>query len=288
MSIIITTPVGRLVQGSLYKGNDTDANGSPLVVKTGPNVGQARTEFYFAVAIPKGQEQHWNQTEWGRQIWDEAAKSWPNGEYERPDFSWKIVDGDSQVPNKKNVKPCDVQGFAGHWVMKFSSGFAPQIFNADGSQQLVEEGAVKLGYYVQVNGSANSNGNAQNPGMYLNHSMVAFSAYGDEIRVGPDAASVGFGGQPLPAGASSAPTGGGSFNPAAPTPAAAAPAAAPVAAPAAAPVVAPVTPPPNPAILNAPGGAEPQLTAKAAGHTYQQLLEAGWTDDTLRQHGYLA
>ena len=38
-SVNFTTPVGRLVQGSLYKGNDTDAEGRPLVVKTGANAG---------------------------------------------------------------------------------------------------------------------------------------------------------------------------------------------------------------------------------------------------------
>jgi len=35
----ITTPVGRLVRGSLYKVNTTDAEGEPLVTKHGTNKG---------------------------------------------------------------------------------------------------------------------------------------------------------------------------------------------------------------------------------------------------------
>ena len=49
----ITTPVGRLVAGSPYKGSDKDAEGRPLVVKNGPDAGKPRLDFYFAVAIPK-------------------------------------------------------------------------------------------------------------------------------------------------------------------------------------------------------------------------------------------
>ena len=68
--IKILLPVGRIVGGSLYKGQDKDAEGHPLVVKTGPNAGQARVRYYVGYAIPKGQETHWNQTPWGAQIWN--------------------------------------------------------------------------------------------------------------------------------------------------------------------------------------------------------------------------
>ena len=37
-----TTPVGRLVMGSLYKPQTTDADGKPLVVKSGPNAGDTQ------------------------------------------------------------------------------------------------------------------------------------------------------------------------------------------------------------------------------------------------------
>ena len=38
---------------------------------------------------------------------------------------------------------------------------------------IADEGAVKLGYYIQVAGSVDANNNLQNPGVYLNHRMVA-------------------------------------------------------------------------------------------------------------------
>jgi len=282
-----TTPVGRLVMGSLYKPQTTDAENRPLVVKSGPNAGQARVDYFFAVAIPKGPEQHWATTEWGQKIWTAGHTGFPNGQANAPTFAWKVVDGDSQVPNRKGRKPCDREGYKGNWVISFSSGFAPKIYNKDGSAAIVEPDAVKLGYYVQVNGDVTDNGSQQQPGVYINHNMVALSAFGPEIQVGPDASAVGFGQAPLPAGASTVPP--AAFTPPA-TP------QAPVAA--SVPPPAMVTPPtPNPAFLGAPPApvAPPpaptavvrHMTAKAAGATYEALLAAGWTDALLIQHGMM-
>ena len=100
MTDVITTPVGRLVEGSLYKGNDRDADGNPLIYKSGKNAGQSRVDFYFAVAIPKGSETHWNQTEWGQVVENVAKAAFPKT-YQRHDFSWKITDGDSTVVNRR-------------------------------------------------------------------------------------------------------------------------------------------------------------------------------------------
>lgn len=280
-SIQLTSPVGRLVQGSLYKGNTQDAEGNPLVTKSGPNAGQPRVDYFFALAIPKTGETHWNQTEWGKKIWEVGQKSFPNGQANAPSFAWKIVDGDSTVPNRRGRKPADREGYPGHWVLSFSSGYAPKVYNRDGTEVITEPGAVKLGYYVQVAGVCAGNGSMQQPGVYLNHSMVALSGYGPEIVVGPDPSSVGFGASPLPAGASAAPVGG------LPSPASAAP-AAPVAPP-----VPPVAPPvtPNPGFLTPPvppvAPARVMLPA-ANGATYEQLIGAGWTDALLVQHGMMA
>ena len=182
-SINFTTPVGRLVEGSLYKPSTTDAEGNPLVVKSGPNAGQARTDYYFALAIPKGAEQHWASTDWGAKIWEVGHKSFPNGQANSPAFAWKVIDGDSAVPNRKGRKPCDKEGHKGHWVLRWSSGYAPRIYNANGSQAITEPDAVKPGYYVQVAGSVAGNGSQQQPGVYLNHSMVALAGYGEEINL---------------------------------------------------------------------------------------------------------
>ena len=132
----LLTPAARLVGGSLYEGQTTDSKGVPLVVKTGPNKGQPREDFYFGVAIPKGTEQHWAHTDWGRSIHGVGAAAFPHAS-QMPTFSWKITDGDSQVPNAKGQRPCDREGYPGHWVLHFSSGYAPRVYNKDGSQQIV-------------------------------------------------------------------------------------------------------------------------------------------------------
>lgn len=209
----ILTPIGRLVAGSVYTANDKDYQGNPLTIKTGPNMGQPRIEYFFALAIPKQGERHWAETPWGNLIWTVGHQAFPHGEAQRPDFSWKIIDGDSTIPNKRNVTPVSKPGYAGHWVLNFSSSFAPKLYNANGTQQLVEPNAIQPGYYIQVAGTVDGNKNSANPGVYLNHSMVALAAYGEVINLGPDPTQVGFGNAPLPPGASAAPV-GAQFNPA--------------------------------------------------------------------------
>ena len=274
-----TTPVGRLVMGSLYKPQTTDADGKPLVVKSGPNAGQPKVTYFFALAIPKNPgETHWSQTTWGYTIYKAGAEAFPQA-CQAPSFAWKVVDGDSTIPNKKGIAPITREGYKGNWVISFSSGFAPKIYNNDGSQAIVEPDAVKLGYFVQVNADVDGNGSNQNPGVYINHSMVALSAYGPEIVVGADASSVGFGQAPLPAGATTTPP--AAFTPPAmPAPVAVAPAPIPT---------------PNPAFLQPPVPSAPAVPAAPAhvmlppanGASYESMIAAGWTDALLVQHGMM-
>ncbi len=302
MSINLTSPVGRIVQGELWKAqpvldNKTNqpkfsADGKPLV------------QHFFALAIPKEPgHTHWAQTAWGQQIWAEGHRAHPQFA-PHPTFSWKIEDGDSQVPNKKGKKNCDREGFPGHWIIKLRSGFPPKTYNGNGSEVMPPE-SFKPGNYAQVNVSVAGN-TGDSPGVYINPVMAALAGYGTEIATGPDVAEAGFGqGVALPAGASAVPIGG--FAPpaaAAPYPTAgmapAAPAYAPPAgAPAApyppigVPTASPSSPvaAPNPAFLGVPPPppAAPvrNMTAKAAGASYEQLIAAGWTDATLLQHGMM-
>lgn len=206
----ITTPVGRIVMGDLYKGSTTDAENKPLVIKTGPNAGQPRVNFFFALAIPKEPgHTHWAHTAWGKQIWEVGCRAFPNAA-QSPAFAWKIEDGDSQIPNKRGRKPCDNEGWRGCWVLKFSGGFAPKIYEQQngGYVQLTEVGRVKPGYFAEVAFSVEGNGSQSQPGVYLNHSMVCFRAYGAEIVFGPDVNAAGFGQAPLPAGATMTPPAG--------------------------------------------------------------------------------
>ena len=304
----ITSPVGRVVMGSLYDPSTTDAEGKPLVVKTGPNAGQPRVNYFFALAIPKGAEPHWAHTAWGQQIWGVGNQAFPQAA-QSPAFAWKIEDGDSQIPNKKGRKPCDNEGWRGHWILKFSGGFAPKVYQQEGAGyvQVMQKDFCKPGFFVEVAFSVDGNGSQSQPGIYLNHSMVCFRAYGTEIQFGPDVASAGFGQSALPAGASMTPPAG-----AIPMPqAAAAPAMLPLPAPLphagsvqmpsapvqGAPAPIPVMPnagfvqmPPPPApIAPPPAPAAParQMTAAANGVTYDAYVAAGWSDAQLVQNGMM-
>ena len=267
----ITSPVGRIVMGSLYEPSTTDAEGKPLVVKTGPNAGQPRVNYFFALAIPKGAEPHWAHTPWGQQIWNVGNQAFPNAA-QSPAFAWKIEDGDSQIPNKKGRKPCENEGWRGHWILKFSGGFAPKVYQQEGAGyvQVMQKDFCKPGYFVEVAFSVDGNGSQSQPGVYINHSMVCFRAYGPEISFGPDVASAGFGQSALPAGASMTPPAGAIPMPQAPAaaPAAYAPPALPGApvgyAPPPVPVGIPQIPGVAPAPL-APAGFAPTPSVPAPG-----------------------
>lgn len=323
----ITSPVGRIVMGSLYDPSTTDAEGKPLVVKTGPNAGQPRVNYFFALAIPKGAEPHWAHTPWGQQIWNVGNQAFPNAA-QSPAFAWKIEDGDSQIPNKKGRKPCDNEGWRGHWILKFSGGFAPKVYQQEGAGyvQVMQKDFCKPGYFVEVAFSVDGNGSQSQPGVYINHSMVCFRAYGPEISFGPDVASAGFGQSALPVGASLTPPAGAIPMPQAPAaaPAAYAPPAlpgapvgyAPPPVPAGVPQIpgvapaplapagsvpmpsapAPVAPAPipvtpNPGFVQVPPPAPAipvrQMTANAQGVTYEAYVAAGWSDAQLVQNGLM-
>jgi hypothetical protein len=289
----ITSPVGRIVMGSLYDPSTTDAEGKPLVIKTGPNAGQPRVNYFFALAIPKNPgETHWAQSAWGQQIWNTGNLAFPNIA-QSPAFAWKIDDGDSAIPNKKGRKPCDNEGWKGHWIIKLSGGFAPKVYQQEGAGyvQVTQKDFCKPGYFVEVAFSVEGNGSAQQPGVYLNHSMVAFRAYGPEIVFGPDVASAGFGQTPLPAGASLTPAPSAIPMPQAPQGVAPAPlvpnGSAPM-PPAAVPVV-PVIPnvhfaqiPPAP-----PTPVGRRMTGLAQGIAYEAYIAQGWTEAMLVQNGLM-
>lgn len=298
----LLSPVGRIVRGSLYDPQTTDMDGRPLVIKSGPNVGQARVDFSFSLAIPKTPGvNHWAYEPWGAKIWEVGHAAYP-AQASLPGFAWKIIDGDDTTPSMKSKPPgkcpCDNEGYKGHWVIRFSGGFAPKIYQEDGKGgwlQLVQKDQVKPGSYVEVSFTVEGN-TGQSPGVYVNHSMVCFRGYGPEIQFGPNVADVGFGKAALPAGASPTPLASATPMPALPN----APGAAP--APSYAPPAAVM---PNTGFINPPGApgavAMPpvppvapvavtpvrQMTAAAQGIPYEAYLAKGWTDATLVQHGMM-
>lgn len=302
-------PVGRLLMGSFTVPQDKDIDGNPMTVKKGPNKGQPSVRWFFAYGIPKTPGVgHWgSEPGWGQIIWTIGHSCFPAGQAQRPDFAWKIVDGDSAIPNKKGTKPCDREGYKGMWVISFSSQFAPKCYNSDGSAPM-DPAAFKLGMWVQVNGTVDGNEQDQQPGVYMNHDGVAFQWADKEIFTGIDPKTVGFGkGVNRPAGACLVPP--GAFTPPAdapaaapvvpgvPTPGVATP--APIAPPAAPTAVAPspsfvpaavhAAAPPAPAAPAAPVAGPPGkfMTEAAKGVPYASFIAQGWNDEQLITAGYL-
>ena len=298
MSIEVTLPVARLVQGSVWKGNSKDAKGNPIVWKTGADAGKPRQDYYMAVAIPKGTETHWAQTPWGQVIWSGVCVLCPNAANLGPNFAWKIEDGDSQVPNKKGKKPCDQEGFTRHWVVRLGGAFAPQVGTLRGGvwTPLTDAGGPpKRGDYVQVSIEVDFNKSTESPGAFLNHRGVKFHAAGEEIKGGEfDARAAGF------AESQEGPTAPAGFAHQGPSPGVGLPYAPPQQAGFSAPppgvATPPVTPhtafvanaavPPPPPAAPVPQG--PPMTSLAAsqGLTYSALLAAGWTPMQMFQAGY--
>lgn len=301
----ILLPAGRLIGGSTTVAFDKDFNGNPLKNADGT----PKVQYVLEVAVPKTPGvQHWASESWGQQIWAKGHADFPGGQAQRPDFAWKIVDGDSQIPNLKGTKPCDKPNGPGHWLLTIKSGFAPKTVNRDGSAA-IDPATIKLGNWVQVYITVAGNGNLQKPGIYLNHNLVALAGYdpAGEIQGGPDPSTVGFGQGGMPQHVSTVPVGGVSgAQAAAHTPP---PPGAPVHTPPppggvptpqlppmpGAPAPAPVPVPPNPAMTAAalapPAPAAPAarvMLPAANGTPYEAYKAQGWTDEQLVQHGLMA
>ena len=249
------TPVGRLVQGDPHEAQEKDMHGNLRVVREGPNAGQPNPQFFIAVAFPKA-DPHGEFAAFYGLLQQAAAQNFPTlfpnaaaGDYTctHPQFSYKVIDGDGVDSNGK--PNAEKEGFAGHWVVRFNSGYPPRIFEHgqyEPHQQIQDKGYIKRGYYVRVAGTIDGNGNPQKPGLYVNLNMVERYAIHTEIVSGPDASAV-FGAAPAnaPAGITPgqmppnaqpgqpAPANSAAPTPAAPTPAPAAPAPAAPANPAA-------------------------------------------------------
>ena len=156
------------------------------------------TELYFAVAVPKTGETDWKLTPWGQQINSKAMAEWPGGEHAALTFSWKIIDGDSIIPNKKGKKPCDREGWSGHWIVNCSTRLNVRCHHAgklDPTQQIAVEAEIKTGDYCRALLGVKGNGPSESPGVYVNPILFELSRAGVAIinDSGPSAADA-FGG----------------------------------------------------------------------------------------------
>lgn len=274
------TPVGRLVQGDPFTPQEKDASGNPLTIKRGPNAGQPRKQWFVGLAIAKndpGWEALWAQ------LHAVARQSFPTlfdaaGKCLRPNFAWKVIDGDSTEPDERGNIPRDREGFAGCWVLRMAGGFPIEVYDQN-VKPLHDPQAVKRGYYVRVMGTVNGNNDLQKPGLFLNPASLQLMAYGPEIQSGPDYAA-GFKAAPvaaLPAGATAAPVASASAP--APSPATSGPGA-----PSAQPYPQILTPkPPAPAAAPAPAPVDNwRIGPDGQAYSETQLRNAGWTDEQIR------
>lgn len=304
----IILPVGRMVQGDAFKPSLTDQQGNPRVFKSGPRIGQPNPQYFVAIAYSKQDPEFYKVQ---AALVEVARASFPHlfdaaGNCVNPMFAWKLVDGDGIDTSGKPNNTKD--GFAGHWVLRLSSGFAPKIYikgKYDPSQEVKDERELPRGYYIRALIDVAGNDNVQKPGLYLNLKMIEIDKPGPVISNGPDASAV-FAATASPGAYTGAPVSGmpamgaPMMPPAAP--AIVAPPAAmmpPMAAPAAmAPpmVVAPaphmvaVTPPAPvmaPPVPVPPAAPVRQMTALAQGATYEALIAAGWNDALLIERGLM-
>jgi hypothetical protein len=199
-----TTPVGRLLSGDA--GTPEPITDNQGVQKLDRQTGEPLFQYRVSVAIQKTQQNWWDEPGWGPTILQAGQTAWPQGQAQSPTFSWKITDGDSQTPNRRGKRPCDMPNHPGNWILTFKTAFAPKLVNADGSQ-VVPADTFYRGCFIQVHSTVRGNNTPDNAGVYLNHDAIAFAAHGERINTGPDTTAVGFGGGQLPPGASAQPIG---------------------------------------------------------------------------------
>lgn len=311
------TFTGRLVQGDVYEAKvKTDKRTKQP--KIGQN-GEPIKQVFAALAIPKDPASRLtipgNPTyEEQKALVDGAARAaWPQfftGQRQQgmmypaslphdctlPKFALKVVDGDGFDDNGQPNSA--KEGWAGCWVVKFSNGFVPKVYEwtASGWQETIHTGRkVKCGDYVSISGTYVTNQSTESPGMYMNFDTVSFEQEGAFIAAAssvdpnqalgqrgtpaspPAHAAAGTPPPPGNAGAAStgAPAHGGQGSTTAPAYSGYRDAGA-----------AGAPPPPGAAATPPPPPAGPQMTA-AATTTYEAYKAAGWSDDQLRAGGLM-
>jgi len=250
--INLTLPPGRLVFSNFYEPKTHDHLGNRLKYKNGDLAGQDRDEYGGLIAIPKTRQNWWEEVSpdpnvgaWGQAIVNKANQDFPGGHAQNPNFSWKISDGDSTIPNSKNKRNCDNPYYVGHWLINITSDKPLVLCNRDGSARLIEKDAIKPGYWVQASINVCGNGELMKPGLYVGVNAVALNRIDEVINVGVNPATLGFGGSVAPRG-EDVPAG---YGQAMPTSAAAVPATPGTAAPVT-PVPAATGVPSTPAVPN--------------------------------------
>lgn len=180
-------PQGRIVGGHPMRFDDKDTNGKPLTKKDGtPTV-----NYWLKVAIAKN-DPAWPQVK--EAIMSVGREAHPHlfgadGLPLSPMYKDKIEDGDSIVPNSRGKKPCDRDGYPGHWVVSMRSQSAPSVYMRNGSDavQITDMKLVKTGDYVVAYVAMDNNNSADTPGVAVYLQSVMLTYCGDEISSRPGA-----------------------------------------------------------------------------------------------------
>ena len=177
----LLTPVGRFVAGSFTKPETKDYHGNDLIIKTGVDQGKPGVRFWAHIAFQKGNNE-FNQLYQKIQTIGKAGfpELFQGGQY-AGDFSWKLLDGDSTIPNKKGTVISQKEGYSGHFILNFTTSFAPKLYDMEAVEIDDNKEYIKLGDYIRIMGSVSPNKNLNNPGVYLNMSKVQHVAYGKRI-----------------------------------------------------------------------------------------------------------
>lgn len=316
MKVQVTTPVGRIVQGSVALRDKLDKrnNNQP---KIDPKTGLVIRECFIALAIPKTDPTF-------NAIYAEmirvAMTAYPNkfdpttGQL-KPNvkFAMKMQDGDGYDTNGELLSK--KEGFAGHWILKLNTRFAPRCYPSgrfDPASEIQNpENLIKCGHWVRVALTIDSNGvkegdNEAIPGLFMSPHMIEYVGIGDEISSGPSAQDA-FGTLPaavlppgvLPVGAIATAANPGALPS---LPPATTPALPPASTPALPSLPAATVAPPSvvPTLPTLPPAAAPSLPALPAAPQYgpgpampagmtvdAALATPGYTPELLIQHGYI-
>lgn len=201
VAIEITTPIGRIVQGDLFKQQQKRDNNQQPKTKAD---GTPDMQYYFGLAIEKTHPElgaFWQQLEAvARQGFPHFFPPNGTGQCVKPDFAWKMIDGDSYDAQGKPY--AEREGFKGCYVFRFSTEFPIRVYYPGryADADIVKNPALcPRGYYIRARISVKPNNSTQTPGLYLNPLMVEIAGQGEAITSGPDAGAA-FGSAPAAAG----------------------------------------------------------------------------------------
>ena len=184
------SPVGRLVGGSPIKGyQDTD---DKTGVKLFNEDGSPKMSYMAMLAIEKA------NPEWQSlytQLWNEGRGAFPHlfdantGACIRPDFSWKITDGDGVDKNGK--KHSEKDGYAGCMVLKIESNYPFTCYD-QANYPVTDEAVIYRGCYIRVAMKCQGNNATGNqvPGIKIYPQALQLVGHGTRISGGVDAATV--------------------------------------------------------------------------------------------------